>query len=138
METYTVPGDGQLIAKDIRIKPGGVGFVNRLENLNFAQGSPEINEESHAELDDLVETLKASPSMVIQLEGHTDYRGSASGNMRLSEQRVEAVKAYLVSKGIESDRIKTKAFGGSQPLTREDTPEAHASNRRVEMRILAL
>jgi len=138
-ETYTVPAtDEDAIEKSIQLSQGGIGSVDRLENLNFAQGSAEINESSHQELDQLADVLKGSPSMVIQLEGHTDYQGSATGNMRLSQLRVEAVKAYLVNKGIDPDRVKTKAFGGTQPLSREGTAEAHASNRRVEVRILSL
>ena len=74
--------------------------------------------------------------MIIQLEGHTDYQGDESENMKLSKQRVEAVKDYLVSKGIKSKRIQTKAYGGTAPLSRDNTPEAHRINRRVELRIL--
>lgn len=74
--------------------------------------------------------------MVIQLEGHTDYLGDPAKNMKLSEQRVEAVRSYLVSKGIHKNRIKLKAFGGTMPLSRDNTPEGHRLNRRVEMRIL--
>jgi outer membrane protein OmpA-like peptidoglycan-associated protein len=57
-------------------------------------------------------------------------------NLELSQKRVDAVKKYLVEKGVQKNRIKTKAFGGSQPLKNEMTPEARALNRRVEMRIL--
>jgi OmpA-OmpF porin, OOP family len=74
--------------------------------------------------------------MVIQLEGHTDYVGDAKENMRLSQARVDAVKDHLVDLGIAKNRIKTKAFGGTVPLSREDTPEGHRMNRRVELRIL--
>ena len=56
--------------------------------------------------------------------------------MELSESRVEAVKKYLVGKGISKGRIKTKAFGGTHPLKNEMSQEARAMNRRVEMRIL--
>jgi outer membrane protein OmpA-like peptidoglycan-associated protein len=56
--------------------------------------------------------------------------------MKLSQDRVEAVKKYLVSKGIDKNRIKTKAFGGTQPLSNDRTEEAKALNRRVEMRVL--
>jgi outer membrane protein OmpA-like peptidoglycan-associated protein len=56
--------------------------------------------------------------------------------MELSQARVDAAKKYMVSKGISKNRIKTKAFGGTQPLANEMTPEARALNRRVEMRIL--
>ncbi len=74
--------------------------------------------------------------MVIQLEGHTDYVGNANSNMDLSERRVLSVKSYITAKGIVQERVITKAFGGTQPLSREDTPEAHANNRRVEVRII--
>ncbi len=80
--------------------------------------------------------MKDNTTMVIQLEGHTDYQGNPKDNMKLSQQRVDAVKNYVVSKGISKKRIKTKAFGGTQPLSRDDTPDAHRLNRRVELRIL--
>ena len=76
--------------------------------------------------------------MQIQLEGHTDYRGSKKLNMELSQQRVEAVKTYLIGKNIAARRIKTKAFGGNQPLIREQSIEASQINRRVEVRILKI
>jgi outer membrane protein OmpA-like peptidoglycan-associated protein len=62
--------------------------------------------------------------------------GDAKQNMKLSEQRVEAVKDYLVDKKIHKNRIKTKAFGGTMPLSEDNTPQAHSLNRRVEVRIL--
>jgi outer membrane protein OmpA-like peptidoglycan-associated protein len=80
--------------------------------------------------------LKNNPGMVIQLEGHTDVRGDAKLNLKLSEDRVNAVKTYLISKGANKKKIKTKAFGGSQPLSQENTEAAHALNRRVELRVL--
>jgi OmpA-OmpF porin, OOP family len=55
----------------------------------------------------------------------------------LSQQRVDAVKNYLIAKGATTKRVKTKAFGGTQPLSRENTEEAHRLNRRVQVRILA-
>jgi len=70
------------------------------------------------------------------LEGHTDNQGSSKANLALSQERVDAVKRYLVAMGISKDRVKTKAFGGSQPLSNEMTQEARSMNRRVEMRIL--
>ncbi|MCK5105318.1 MAG: OmpA family protein, partial [Cyclobacteriaceae bacterium] len=69
---------------------------------------------------------------------HTDYRGSKKLNMELSQKRVDAVKSYLVGKTIKSRRIKTKAFGGTKPLVREQSIEASEINRRVEVRILKL
>jgi outer membrane protein OmpA-like peptidoglycan-associated protein len=136
--------DGKLI-KHIELSKGAkttgemtlaVGNVIRLDNLIFQVGKSKISEESYAELNVLNEILKEHPSMVIQLEGHTDYVGDAKENMRLSQARVDAVRDHLVSKGIGKNRIKTKAFGGTVPISRDDTPEGHRMNRRVELRIL--
>lgn len=113
-----------------------VGKVMRLNDLNFDAGRATISASSHAELNEVVTMLKRNPRMVIQLEGHTDTRGNANANLKLSEDRVKAVKTYLVSKGGSKGRIKTKAFGGSAPISREDSEAAHALNRRVELRIL--
>lgn len=113
-----------------------VGQVMRLNNLIFELGKSKIDPESYSELDILLDMMLQNPTMVIQLEGHTDYLGNAKENIKLSQQRVESVKEYLGSKGIAKSRIKTKAFGGSQPLSRDNTPEAHRLNRRVEVRIL--
>jgi OOP family OmpA-OmpF porin len=113
-----------------------VGKVMNLDNLIFPQGKATIEPTSFEELDKIVAMLLAYPKMVVQLEGHTDTRGNADRNMELSQERVEAVKSYLVNKDIKSNRIKTKAFGGTQPLSREDTEAGHAMNRRVQLRIL--
>ena len=113
-----------------------VGHVMRLDNLIFQVGKSKVSSESYDELDLVVGMMNENPKMVIQLEGHTDYQGDAKENMKLSQMRVDAVKDYLNSKGISNKRIKTKAFGGTQPLSRDNTPEAHRLNRRVELRIL--
>jgi OmpA-OmpF porin, OOP family len=113
-----------------------VGHVMRLDNLIFQVGRAKVSPDSYSELDLLVNMMKENPKMVIQLEGHTDYQGDPKENMKLSQLRVDAVKDYVVSKSIKKDRIKIKAFGGTQPLSRDNTPEAHRLNRRVEVRIL--
>lgn len=135
--------EGKLI-KHIELSKGlttsgmnlAVGNVIRLDNLIFQVGKSKISEESYNELNVLTGILKQNPGMVIQLEGHTDNVGDAKENMRLSQARVDAVRDHLVSSGIQKNRIKTKAFGGTQPLSRDDTPEGHRKNRRVELRIL--
>jgi OOP family OmpA-OmpF porin len=113
-----------------------VGKVMRLDNLIFQQGRAKISPESFPELDEIAKMLQNYPSMIIQLEGHTDFRGDPKENMKLSQERVDAVKTYLISKGVSKGKVKTKAFGGSAPITRENTEEAHKMNRRVEARIL--
>ena len=113
-----------------------VGKVMRLENLIFQVGNAKITASSYPELDQVAKMLNENTSMIIQLEGHTDFKGDPKENMKLSEKRVEAVKTYLLSKGVGKHKVKTKAFGGTQPLSRENTEEAHKMNRRVEARIL--
>ena len=122
------------VQRDIVLTPSGETI--RLNNLIFPQGKAVIDPKSFNELDEVAQMMKENSKMEIQLEGHTDNQGSAKANLKLSEDRVEAVKKYLVSKGIAKDRVKTKSFGGSQPLSNEMTQEARAKNRRVEMRIL--
>ena len=132
------------VVKDIELSNGAapkapthtIGQVMRLNNLIFEVGNSKIDPESYPELDILVNMMKESPNMVIQLEGHTDYVGAATENLKLSQRRVESIRNYLGSKGVQKSRVKTKAFGGTQPLSRDDTPEAHRLNRRVEVRIL--
>ena len=130
------PEDVERILRDFYMVPTGVGQTLRLKSLIFEQSKTNITPESYAELNQLVEIMKKTPSMVIQLEGHTDYKGRASLNMKLSQSRVEAVKEYLVNKGVKAKKIKLKAFGGSQPLSREADDEKRRINRRVEVRIL--
>jgi outer membrane protein OmpA-like peptidoglycan-associated protein len=113
-----------------------VGHVMLLNNLIFQVSKAVISPESYSELDLVVNMMKENQHMVIQLEGHTDYTGDPGQNLKLSQQRVDAVKKYLVSKGVNKKRVLTKAFGGTQPLSTDDTPEAHRMNRRVELRII--
>jgi OmpA-OmpF porin, OOP family len=113
-----------------------VGKLMRLDNLIFNVGTATITSESYPELDEIVKMLRDNPRMVIQLEGHTDIKGDPKLNMKLSQGRVDAVKSYLIAKGSSKAKIKTKAFGGTNPLSRENTELAHKMNRRVELRIL--
>jgi outer membrane protein OmpA-like peptidoglycan-associated protein len=132
------------VLKDVELLAGNgadatkhaIGHVMRLDNLIFQVGKAKVSSESYNELDLVVNMMKESPKMVIQLEGHTDYQGDPKENMKLSQMRVDAVKSYLSSKGVSKGRVKTKAFGGTQPISRDNTPEAHRLNRRVELRIL--
>jgi OOP family OmpA-OmpF porin len=122
------------IIRSIKLTPKGQTIV--LEDLIFAQGKSLIDPKSYASLDEVVQMLKENSKIEIQLEGHTDNIGSPNANLALSQDRVDEVKKYLVSKGISRNRIQTKAFGGTQPLGNELTPEERIKNRRVEMRIL--
>ena len=123
-----------MITRDIALTSKGETII--LNHLIFEQGKAVINPKSFQELDELVAMMKDSPKVEIQLEGHTDNVGNPEANMKLSQSRVDAVKKYITSKGVSKNRVQTKAFGGSKPIAKENTEEARAKNRRVEMRVL--
>jgi OOP family OmpA-OmpF porin len=89
-----------------------------------------------AKLDDLVSKVKGINLEVIIAVGHTDSVGSDAYNQKLSVRRAEAVKAYLVSKGIEKNRIYTEGKGEKQPVATNKTAEGRAKNRRVEIEVV--
>lgn len=89
-----------------------------------------------AKLDDLVSKVKGVNLEVIIAVGHTDSVGSDAYNQKLSVRRAEAVKAYLVSKGIERNRVYTEGKGEKQPVADNKTAEGRAKNRRVEIEVV--
>ena len=80
--------------------------------------------------------MKEHPNMEIQMNGHTDNQGNAKLNVELSENRVKAVKEYLVTRGIDPHRIKGKGYGGSKPIASNSSEATRRLNRRVEMVVL--
>ncbi len=95
-----------------------------------------VKPEGKAKLDDLVGKLKGITLEVIIAVGHTDWVGSDAYNQKLSVRRAEAVKGYLVSKGIEANRIYTEGKGEKQPVADNRTSAGRAKNRRVEIEVV--
>jgi len=95
-----------------------------------------IKPEGKAKLDDLTGKVKGVNLEVIIAVGHTDSIGSDAANQKLSVKRAEAVKAYLVSKGIEKNRVYTEGKGEKQPVADNKTKEGQAKNRRVEIEVV--
>ena len=83
-------------------------------------------------IDKVIDVLKKEPTYKAVVAGHTDSIGSEAYNMRLSQKRADALKAYMVAAGIEADRIKTEAFGETKPVASNQTKEGRAQNRRDE------
>jgi len=95
-----------------------------------------LKPEGKAKLDDLVSKIKGINLEVIIAVGHTDSIGSDAYNQKLSVRRSEAVKAYLVSKGVEKNRVYTEGKGEKQPVADNKTKEGRAQNRRVEIEVV--
>ncbi len=95
-----------------------------------------LKPEGKAKLNDLVDKIKAINLEVIIAVGHTDAVGSDAYNQKLSMRRSQAVKAYLVSKGVDKTRIYTEGKGEKQPVADNKTKEGRAKNRRVEIEVV--
>lgn len=122
---------------DLMLVPIETGQKLELKNVFFYQSTDKLIESSYPELDRIVDVLKLNPTVKIELDGHTDNQGDAALNVALSNKRVLTVKEYLVSKGIDSKRVSTKAFGGSKPIAPNDTEVNRKKNRRVEIIVVA-
>ena len=117
---------------NFKLQPIEVGTTVNLKDVLFEQGKTVMLPQSYPELDLVVSFLKTNPNVKIELSGHTDNRGIPAQNVKLSQARVEKVKEYLVSKGIEGKRITGKGYGGAKPIASNDDEETRKLNRRVE------
>ncbi len=106
------------------------------DNLEFESAKDIIFETSKPSLNELAEVLKKKTTWKLEIAGHTDNVGDDNGNLVLSKKRAEALKAYLISQGVEEARLITKYFGETKPIATNDTPEGRQKNRRVEMKIV--
>ena len=118
---------------DIQFLPSKT-FV--LDDCNFETGKATLEPESYTVLDELVAYLKRKSDERIELGGHTDNVGSAAANLKLSDERANAVRNYLLARGIEEDRVTAKGYGMTVPIADNKTEEGRAQNRRTEVKIL--
>ncbi|NMM50643.1 OmpA family protein [Marinigracilibium pacificum] len=126
------------IRHNLRLYPKEVGEVIPFNNIFFEEATANILPISKAEINRLIKMMRDNPTLVIELGGHTDNRGSFENKLQLSEQRVIAVKNVLVKAGISSERITTVGYGDKKPIAPNDSEENMAKNRRVEVKILAI
>lgn len=108
-----------------------------IDNIHFKTGSATIEPTSFGMLNDLSEIMLAKKNMKIKITGHTDNVGSKESNQVLSVQRAEAIKAYMVKKGVTAANIVTDGKGASTPITENTTEQGRAQNRRIEIEILS-
>ena len=105
------------------------------DNLEFEASKDLIREQSHESLDSLASVLLKKPEWKLHISGHTDNKGDEQDNLVLSKKRAEAVKAYLISKGVNADKLVVEFFGETKPIADNSTNEGRQKNRRVEMEV---
>lgn len=124
------------VSRNLLLTPIQVGQIIALNNLFFVQSKPDILPESMPELERLYKILMDKPNLEIELGGHTDNQGVYSANMKLSQERAEAVMQYLIERGVDKKRLKAVGYGPTKPVASNANAESRQSNRRVEVKIL--
>jgi OOP family OmpA-OmpF porin len=119
------------VIKDLEVKK-----VTYASDAFYDTGKAVLKPAGKEKLDDLIGKIKGMNLEVVVATGHTDSVGSDASNQKLSIRRAESVKAYLVSKGIEKNRIYTEGKGEKQPVADNKTAEGRAKNRRVEIEVV--
>lgn len=121
---------------DIPLQPLLADATVILKNIFFDVNKFELKPESFSELDNIVRLLKDNSFLKIRINGHTDNTGTPADNLKLSNNRANAVIKYLLSKGIDAKRLSSKGLGATQPIAENTSEEGKAKNRRTEMKVM--
>jgi OOP family OmpA-OmpF porin len=138
--TYHASNDNLFYVKNVRIAKGGVKYYDRVmqdgkiivNGIRFDVNKSTLKPESMGAINEIYTLLKDNPDLKFSVEGHTDSQGDDAFNMKLSEERAETVKNTLIKMGISADRLSSKGWGESKPISNNASPEDMANNRRVE------
>jgi OOP family OmpA-OmpF porin len=123
-------------SKDLYLQPIEVGLTVKLKNIYFDNDKTILKPESFPELRKVLDFLTANPKIAVEIAGHTDSNGSDTHNEALSQGRSEAVVEWLISQGIDVERLSAKGYGEAKPIDTNATKEGQANNRRVEFTVL--
>jgi len=128
--TNPLNADDDVSKKEILKVEAGAPII--LEGVVFASGSATLSPTSEGILQKALNTLEAYPNMKVEISGHTDNTGSQATNKRLSQSRADAVKTWLVTKGVAADRVRTAGYGPDKPIASNSNKEGRQKNRRIE------
>ena len=145
---FHIEGDGvsieengsQLFVRQVRLAEGGIDPYKTLSidgkiiarGINFESGKSTLKPESLGALNNIVQMMNAHPELKFEVSGHTDSDGNDASNLNLSTERAIVVKNKLISLGISGERLTTKGYGETKPISDNTTSEGKANNRRVE------
>jgi len=121
---------------ELRAQQTDRGLVLTVGDVLFAVGKAEVAPGGQRSIDQLAQFLKTYPRRRVLIEGHTDNTGNEDFNVKLSQQRADAVRSLLVARGIAPERIATRGHGPKYPIVENDTPAGRQQNRRVEILVL--
>lgn len=110
-------------------------FQKALNGIKFASGRDVIRSSSYSVMNDVVDIMKNNPSYNLDIKGYTDSQGKEASNLKLSQKRAAAVKAYLVKKGIDESRLYSEGYGEADPVADNKTSKGRALNRRVALKV---
>jgi outer membrane protein OmpA-like peptidoglycan-associated protein len=125
--------DAETLTQILQHRPASAGGPLVLKGVRFEPGSATLDPDSLAVLDGVARSLKANPHVRVTIAGHTDSTGTATRNDRLSKARADAVREYLVDKGVSGSRLEARGYGARRPVADNDTWTGRAENRRVEL-----
>ena len=121
---------------ELRAQQTDRGLVLTVGDVLFAVGKAEVAPGGQRSIDQLAQFLKTYPRRRVLIEGHTDNTGNEDFNVKLSQQRADAVRSLLVARGVVPDRIATRGYGPKYPIVENDTPAGRQQNRRVGILVL--
>lgn len=137
--SLTIVEEGEM-TQEVEFTAGGLADALKtkgsiaLHNILFDTGKATLKSESNGPLDVIADVLKSDATLKVEIQGHTDNVGAAAANLKLSQDRAAAVKAYLVQTGgIAAARLTTAGLGDTKPIADNATEEGRAQNRRVEL-----
>lgn len=108
-----------------------------LKHIYFKSSSSELLPNSVSEMQKILQYLRANPSLVIQIQGHTDIGSTAAYNLQLSTERAKTVADWLIHYGIKAERLSYNGFGSTKPIADNTTPQGRALNRRIEFEVMS-